>query len=154
MKYIHSVEFKAFLKEDIDQYHKKISQLISEKTGVPKEDFSKKEIITKIEVIEGTEDFPENITVAFYAIRKPKLAEKFLQEVQESLAKSLEDTDRCIDEHAIAYIRIDKKAFLDTGAITTVEHGDCIHMKIKIAAYPSNKENAIKVWEAFIHEMR
>jgi RNA binding exosome subunit len=153
MKFIHSVELKAFLKEDTIEYEQKVTQFLSEKTSVAIKDFAKKEIIVKKEIIEGTEEFPENITTCFYAIRKSKLAEGLVKEIYPEIQKALSDLSLCIDENASAYVRFDKKEFLDTGCIKLVEHGECIHIKIKIAAYPSNKNNAIAIFKRFIDEM-
>ena len=47
-----------------------------------------------------------------------------------------------MDDKGNLFLRFDKqRAYL--GDLKIIEHGDAIHVKIKIAAYPAKKENAI-----------
>ena len=49
-----------------------------------------------------------------------------------------------IDDNGNLFLRFDKqRAYL--GDLKVVEHGDSIHVKIKIAAYPAKKEIALKL---------
>lgn len=58
--------------------------------------------------------------------------------------KILDDLDRKMDDKGNLFLRFNKqKAYLDE--LEVVEHGDSIHVKIKIAAYPARKEQAMKI---------
>ena len=49
-----------------------------------------------------------------------------------------------MDDYGNLFLRFDKqRAFL--GDLKVVEHGDSIHLKIKIAAYPAKKKVALKI---------
>ncbi len=49
-----------------------------------------------------------------------------------------------MDERGNLFLRFDKqRAYL--GDLKIIEHGDAIHVKINVAAYPAKKENAIEV---------
>ncbi len=49
-----------------------------------------------------------------------------------------------MDDKGNLFLRFDKqRAYL--GKLKIIEHGDAIHVKIKIAAYPAKKENALKL---------
>jgi RNA-binding protein len=49
-----------------------------------------------------------------------------------------------MDSRGNLFLRFDKQnAYL--GDLKLVEHGDALHLKLKIAAYPAKKEEAIKV---------
>jgi RNA binding exosome subunit len=49
-----------------------------------------------------------------------------------------------MDDYGNLYLRFDKqRAYL--GDLKVVEHGDSIHVKIKIAAYPAKKKVAIEI---------
>ncbi|MBM4240810.1 MAG: exosome protein [Euryarchaeota archaeon] len=49
-----------------------------------------------------------------------------------------------MDDKGNLFLRFNKQeAYL--GNLKVVEHGDSIHVKIKIAAYPANKKTAIKI---------
>lgn len=56
----------------------------------------------------------------------------------------LRELENRMDERGNLFIRFDKqRAYL--GDLKLVEHGDALHLKLKIAAYPARKEEAIKV---------
>jgi RNA binding exosome subunit len=58
--------------------------------------------------------------------------------------KILNELDKKMDDKGNLFLRFDKqKAYLDELKIT--EHGDSIHLKIKIAAYPAKKKPALKI---------
>ena len=60
---------------------------------------------------------------------------------KKQLFKELENK---MDERGNLFLRFDKqKAYL--GDLKIIEHGDALHVKINVAAYPAKKENAIKV---------
>jgi RNA binding exosome subunit len=49
-----------------------------------------------------------------------------------------------MDERGNLFLRFDKqRAYL--GDLKIIEHGDAIHVKINIAAYPAKKENAMEI---------
>ena len=49
-----------------------------------------------------------------------------------------------MDERGNLFLRFDKQR-AHLGDLKIIEHGDAIHVKINVAAYPAKKENAIKV---------
>jgi RNA binding exosome subunit len=56
----------------------------------------------------------------------------------------LRDLKKKMDDKGNFFLRFDKqKAYLNE--LKVVEHGDSIHVKIKIAAYPAKKEPAMKL---------
>ncbi len=56
----------------------------------------------------------------------------------------LKDLDKKMDDKGNFFLRFDKqKAYL--GELEVVEHGDSIHVKIKMAAYPAKKNIAMKL---------
>jgi hypothetical protein len=56
----------------------------------------------------------------------------------------LNSLDDKMDDFGNLFLRFDKQmAFL--GDLKVVDHGDSIHLKIKIAAYPAKKKVAIKI---------
>jgi len=60
---------------------------------------------------------------------------------KKKIKKELHDR---MDSRGNLFLRFDKqRAYL--GDLKLVEHGDAIHLKLKIASYPAKKEEAIKV---------
>lgn len=56
----------------------------------------------------------------------------------------IKDLNKKIDNKGNLFLRFGKQeAYL--GNLVVVEHGDSIHLKIKIAAYPAKKDKAIKI---------
>ncbi|MDI6645155.1 MAG: RNA-binding protein [Methanobacteriaceae archaeon] len=69
-------------------------------------------------------------------------------DVKNQIIKGL---NKKIDNKGNLFLRFDKQeAYL--GNLVVVEHGDSIHLKIKIAAYPSRKDKAIKIAKEMLGE--
>ncbi|MCK4348480.1 MAG: hypothetical protein KAW47_07675 [Thermoplasmatales archaeon] len=66
--------------------------------------------------------------------------------------KICEQRDLRLDDHGYFFIRLDKKLLLD-GAYKLTEQGDCFHFKIKMAAFPSTRENAMRSLEELLGKM-
>ncbi len=104
---------------------------------------------------EYTEGYYKNpVLILHDKIEKKKDVKDFIQTLKDTppsyIDKILNDLDRKMDDKGNLFLRFDKqRAYLDK--LEIVEHGDYIHVKIKIAAYPARKEPAIKLarklWE-------
>jgi len=70
---------------------------------------------------------------------------RILEEIDESSKKQLRsELENKMDERGNLFLRFDKqRAYL--GDLKIIKHGDAIHVKINIAAYPAKKENAMEV---------
>lgn len=56
----------------------------------------------------------------------------------------LNELDSKMDDKGNLFLRFDKQmAYF--GNLKVIEHGDAIHVKIKMAAYPAKKENALRL---------
>lgn len=70
-----------------------------------------------------------------------KLLDNLDSQVKKRILNKL---DSKMDDKGNLFLRFDKqRAYL--GNLKVVEHGDAIHVKIKIAAYPAKKENALRL---------
>lgn len=104
---------------------------------------------------EYTEGYYKNpVLILHDKIEKKKDVKDFIQTLKDTppsyIDKILNDLDRKMDDKGNLFLRFDKqRAYLDE--LEIVEHGDSIHVKIKIAAYPARKEPAMKLarklWE-------
>jgi hypothetical protein len=71
---------------------------------------------------------------------KPSAKKRILRELEDRM-----------DVRGNLFLRFDKQsAYL--GDLKLVEHGDALHLKLKIAAYPANKEEALKVARQIFEE--
>ncbi|MGB9978285.1 RNA-binding protein [Methanobacterium sp.] len=70
---------------------------------------------------------------------------RILEQIDETSKKRLRSgLENKMDERGNLFLRFDKqRAYL--GDLKIIEHGDAIHVKINIAAYPAKKEKAIEV---------
>ncbi len=98
---------------------------------------------------EYTEGYYKNpVLILHDKIEKKKEIKDFIQRIKDipssQINKILDDLDRKMDDKCNLFLRFDKqRAYL--GELKIVEHGDSIHVKIKIAAYPARKEQAMKL---------
>jgi len=111
-----------------DLEHEKIAVLRSKATG-----FNQREII-----ILEVELKKEKHTNAFLKSLKQKLNSQ-----QKSVLVKQENR---LDDECNFFIRLDKHKLLNDEYWIT-DSGDCYHVRISIAAFPKNKENARKVVE-------
>lgn len=97
------------------------------------------------EEIEGYYKNP--VLILHDKIVKKREINDFIQTLKESSSnthKILNNLHRKMDDKGNLFLRFDKqKAYLDE--LEIVEHGDSIHVKIKIAAYPARKDVALKL---------
>ncbi|HMK53282.1 MAG TPA: RNA-binding domain-containing protein [Methanobacteriaceae archaeon] len=77
--------------------------------------------------------------------REIKIFLKSLDKIKPSDRKRiLRDLENKMDYKGNLFLRFDKqRAYL--GDMKVVEHGDAIHLKLKIAAYPARKDTALKI---------
>ncbi len=98
---------------------------------------------------EHTEGYYKNpVLILHDKIEKKKQIKDFIQTLKDipprDVDKILDDLDRKMDDKANLFLRFDKqRAYLDE--LKVVEHGDSIHVKIKVAAYPARKDTAVKL---------
>jgi RNA binding exosome subunit len=99
--------------------------------------------------IEHTEGYYQNpVTILSQKITKKREIKEFIQKLQEmdkkDIIKDGNDFQRKMDDNGNFFLRFDKQEALK-GNWKVVEHGDSIHVRIKIAAYPAKKEVAIGI---------
>ena len=98
---------------------------------------------------EQTEGYYHNPVIILHGkITKKREIKDFLEKLnllKPSVKKTiLNQLENRMDERGNLFLRFDKqRAFL--GELKTVDHGDAIHIKVKIAAYPARREEALKV---------
>lgn len=99
--------------------------------------------------IEHTEGYYHNpVTILSQKISKKSEIKEFIQKFQEmdieDIRGILDDLERKMDDKGNFFLRFDKQEAL-MGRWKVVDHGDSIHVRMKIAAYPAKKSAAIQV---------
>lgn len=77
--------------------------------------------------------------------RETKEFIKILQNLDSSTKKRvLNELNNKMDDKGNLFLRFDKQRAY-RGDLKIIEHGDAVHVKIKIAAYPAKKEKAMEL---------
>ena len=133
---IHNISYRTFVytTEDEDKVTDAISYLFF--NSLP-------------EATIDEDHFNNGILVLSDKITKKRSIREFIDFLNENLSDADKETikdelSRRIDDKGNLFLRFDKQEAVDENLKLTYS-GNAIHTKIKIASYPSNKENAIKV---------
>lgn len=133
---IHNISYRTFVytTEDEDKVTDAISYLFF--NSLP-------------EATIDEDHFNNEILVLSDKITKKRSIRDFIDFLNENLSDEDKQTikdelSRRIDDKGNLFLRFDKQEAVDENLKLTYS-GNAIHTKIKIASYPSNKENAIKV---------
>ncbi len=92
--------------------------------------------------------FKNPVLILHNKISKNREIKEFIEILKQIDAPSKKqlrsELENKMDERGNLFLRFNKqRAYL--GDLKIVEHGDAIHVKINVAAYPAKKENAIEV---------
>lgn len=142
MKLTHTIKISVFIK-DLGTEEKTAETLVAllpenfeeEKIKIEEED---------IKILEGS-----NIKIFSVKTEKERHNKQIISILKEILGEEqcqliAQDNTR-VDDDGNLYIRLDKKTLEETGEAKLVDHGDCYHIKIMLAAYPKTKERALEV---------
>jgi RNA binding exosome subunit len=132
---IHNVSYRAFVYGTENE--EKVKKAI--KTLFPNS-------LIQCEVTEGHYKTP--VLILYDKINKKRDIKNFIETLNSigsyDKKRILRDLEKKMDDKGNFFLRFDKqKAYL--GELEVVEHGDSIHVKIKMAAYPAKKEPAMKL---------
>jgi hypothetical protein len=145
MRYIHNVTVSVFMAEDEDT----ADAYAIFYALLPDIDFEKEKVSVEIAKAEG---FDHKI-IYFCSLKTHKQRHNKL--VVETVFAALSKQDRQklyreresrMDDEGSFYLRLEKNA-LQEGLYRLTDEGDCFHMKIKLAAYPKTKENALSMFD-------
>ncbi len=139
----HTIKISVFIKEHEDEdliLNKFKTFILVKKAKINKNiatGFDEKEIIILETILEKNKEINEFLNNFFQAMEKDQ--KKIL----------IKQIDSRMDSYNNFYVRIDKDKFLKDKYIIT-DSGNCIHIKITVAAFPKTKDNAKKVIESII----
>lgn len=132
---IHNLSYRAFVygTENEEKVREALFTLLPTAQPIKEitEGYHKNQVIFlqgKITKKRETKDFLEKLRAL-----KPSSKKRILRELEDKM-----------DDRGNLFLRFDKqRAYL--GDFKIVEHGDSLHLKLKIAAYPARKEEALKI---------
>lgn len=140
MRLVHNVTVSVFSRtaEEKNAIHKVLISLI------PDEDPSK--ISIREEIAEAYDE--TSIFIYSMKLHRQRIIRRFLETLfdnlsSEDLQRIYDERELRVDDEGCLYIRLDKASLKD-GSFEMTDSGDCFHIRIKLAAYPKNKENAME----------
>ena len=142
MKLAHYVRIRVLCKDNEDQkiIEKTLRKLIPF-------NLEEQKLKLKINTVKGIKK--NNITIMQVELKKDSHSSKFIKFVSKNLNPDekvllINELDTRIDDKNHIYIRLDKEKLLND-EFTITDDGNCFHITICLACYPSTKENAIKL---------
>jgi RNA binding exosome subunit len=153
MRYLHHAKISVFLKpEEYIGHDEILSEVRKIFLKLAPLDFDKE----KLRIAEEDVESFENRKIKIFTLELSKEAHtniflKILKEVlgTEQCKTLLEQRWSRLDEDLYFYVRLYKEAALkDVYELT--DGGDCVHIKMHIAAFPKDRENALKTVEKIL----
>ena len=149
MKLIHHITLSVFVKKNENK--EKTIDII---TSLLPENLEKEKIKIEEESIkiENGEDF-DILKIKTTKNKHNNKIISILKEIlgEEQISLIINDETR-VDDEGNLYIRLDKKSLKEKQEAKLVDHGDCYHIKIMIAAYPKTKAKAIEIIKKLFEE--
>lgn len=150
MKYIHNAKITIFLKPE--EYHSAPELIIKIKNIFHKLlpiDFDKEKIVILEEQVESFENRKIKIfTLEFSKESQTKVFLKTFKDLirHEQCKTLVTQKESRLDEELFFYVRLDKEAALKE-VFELTDSGDCVHIKMHVAAFPTHREPALKTVE-------
>ncbi len=144
MRFVHGVQVRVFVtREDVE------SEIITGLRWLFPLDLDANKIAISRQTVEGVEG--NQIIILSAVLLKEAHTNLFLRIFCESLgpeqcALLLTQKESRLDESLHFFLRLDKKSVLQKKAVLT-DSGDCFHLMLTIAAFPSNRASALLVVE-------
>ena len=148
MRTFHNITITVFCKhkeDDPQLIETKLRQLIPF-------DIEKEKVTLQKQKATGLEN---NIITIFEIITEKEslitlFLKWFLNELDDHQKRMLhEQLHSRLDEELSFFIRLDKEAWNRENKLVVVDHGNCYHIKMRVAAYPKSREAAISVLRQF-----
>ncbi len=148
MKIAHFIEVSVFAKpeENVEDIGQGLIDLIPFKLENEKINLTE----------QAASSFEGRIIKIFTVIlTKEKHTNKFLEYLLKKLSEHTKQTIKTqlesrVDEELHFYLRFDKTQWISERKLFLTDSGDCYHIKITVAAFPKNRENAIKTMKEFL----
>ncbi|MBI4140973.1 hypothetical protein HY485_04005 [Candidatus Woesearchaeota archaeon] len=150
MKYTHNIIISEFVKqqENSEEIKHALKKLVPF-------DLEKEKLQLKEDTATGLNE--QHIKILTITLTKERHTNKFLEFIIERLSEQqkkliISQKDSRTDEYNHFFIRIDQEKWNKEQQILLVDHGNCIHIKISLAAFPAKKDVALKIVEEIFGE--
>ena len=148
----HSVTVRVFCGEEESE-----SEVLNGLKSLMPFDLEKERIAINRQNALGFSD--RKITIVEAVLTKKRHVKAFFDNLLEKISAPdkqmlLRQLDSRVDDDANFFVRLEKETLAKRNELLVTDGGNCYHVKIKIAAYPSSKENAIKLMKELIENQK
>jgi RNA binding exosome subunit len=145
MKLAHNIEVRVFARDDEDIGPEKIKDAFAQ--IMPFDISSEKTPDIKMQKTFGFNELP--IIVYTMRLEKDRHCNDFLEKLNKKLSEKdkkilLEQKDSRTDNDLNFYLRLSRNKLFEYICELT-ESGECFHIKISLAVFPKNRENAYNI---------
>lgn len=149
MRLAHNIKITVFSKEE--ESLDKIKEALIILTGF---ELEKERLSVKQSTAIGFKE--KKIRILEIVLKKEKHTNLFLSRLMGILKKEqkemlLRQIESRLDSNLDFFVRLDKEKLLNNECWVT-DSGNCYHIKISIAAYPSTREKAIEIIEKIVNQ--
>ena len=138
MKYVHNITFSVFVKpeDSLETIKEQLVNLIP--LDIEEE---------KLQLIQSVaEGITNKIIILEITLKKERHTNAFLDSFKEKLSseqlEQLRTQENRLDDQLYYFIRLDKEKLPE---LVLTDSGNCVHIKMSIAAFPKKKENALNI---------
>ncbi len=146
----HSVTVRVFCGQE-----EKENEVLNGLKSLLPFDLAKEKILIRRQNALGFSD--RKITIFEATLAKNRHVKAFLDNLLGKISAPdkqmlLRQLDSRVDGDANFFVRFEKETLAKHNELLVTDGGNCYHVKVKMAAFPSNKENAIKVVKGLLSE--
>lgn len=143
MKLAHLIKFSVFSKQEDNE-----TDVLNSFLSLIPFNLEEEKLELKTSAAEGFKH--TKIKIFEITLTKEKHTAKFLENLINKLSDGqkqliLKRSESRLDENLKFFLRFDKENLIKENKLWLTDEGNCFHIKISIAAFPSNKENALEV---------
>ncbi len=144
----HSVAIRVFCGEEENE-----SEIVNGLKSLLPFDLKKEKIAIQKQTAFGFSD--RRIVIFEVILTKNRYVKAFLDNLLPKISATdkqmlLRQLESRVDGEANFFVRFDKETLAKRNEMLVTDSGNCYHIRIKMAAYPSNKETAIKLLRKLI----
>jgi len=149
MKLTHNITITEFVREgeNLDSVKQALKELIPF-------DLKQEKILLKEEITTGVDE-RQTIKILTIFLQKENHTKKFLWFLMTKLSAEqkellLKQKESRTDNNLYFFIRLEKDKWNLSREASITDGGNCVHIKILLAAFPAKKENALKIVDKIV----
>ncbi len=152
MRYAHKIVFTFFAKPGDD-----VTRLRAALAGLAPSDETKRKKALSESVAAPEGQFEDELRILACTLTGESETTAMLRRILASLAKAdyaavSQQRESRLDDELDFFLRLDKKKFL-AGMWALTQSGDCLHVRITLAAYPKTKASALAVLDKIFKDL-